>query len=812
MPAKLEEITAIYLGERFRFENPDGDVIIGYARDEADASGQEMAIKGQADHGELTAYLSYRFYGRWSNYTNRKSGIEEKQFHFQTFVKNQPYDRAGVVTYLCEAGSGNGLGPARAAILWDKFQSDAVRVMRETPEVALSALERERVPITEEQAAAIVRWLDEEKNIEACKLELTTLLVGRGFPKTTIREAVREWGNQAAGFIKNDPYRLMQFRGCGFKRADAMYLDLGLPAGRLKRQTLCAWYTIARNTDGHTWFPLEIALSGIKANISGAKINEPKAMQLAKRSKALSFIRTGIQDELVDRGGKIWCAEGRKARNELRLAEFLATALAEPTAWPIDIDDARKLSDHQRERLSAALSGTISILGGGPGCGKTFAAAELIGLIVQTIGFDHIAVCAPTGKAAVRVTEAMESYGLPLRARTIHSLLKVATNSKNGGWGFEHDEHNPLQYKFIICDESSMIDTDLMASLLAARAKGCHMLFIGDVGQLAPVGHGAPLRDMIAAGLPYGELREIRRNSGAIVEACAAIRDGKPFRTCETVDIPAGENFKVAEVAKPEQQIETMLRAVRRASEINFDPVWDCQVLVPVNDKSPLARKALNEILQRELNHNPGVSGSPFRIGDKIVNTKNGWFRPADKDNGFEDDEQAEVQTNDRGEIYVANGELAEVVSVAEKLTIAKLSNPTRVVMIPRGKAADDDDKGSGGGDESDSKTPATGCTWDLGYALSCHKSQGSEWPIVIVMVDDYPGARMVASREWTYTAISRAKKLCLAIGKLATMQASCRKVALGKRKTFLKELILRERAKVEAEKQVVPELAEVVA
>ena len=811
MAAKLEEINAVYLLERHRFENPDGDVIIGAARldlpPEHPEAGKSLSVKGQADHGELTEQLSYRFYGRWTSYRNKRTGETEQQFHFETFVRNQPYDRTGVITYLCEAGAGNGLGRARAAALWDRFGSDAVRVMRETPEAAQAALEKERLPISNEQCDKIVTWLNEEKNIEACKLELTTLLNKRGFPKTTIREAIREWGNQAATFIKNNPYRLMNFRGCGFKRCDAMYLDLGLPAAALKRQTLCAWNTVARNTEGHTWFPLEVAISGIKANVAGAKLDEPRALKLAKRSKALSFLRTGFNNELVDRGGRIWCAEARKANNEQRLAEYLATALAEPTSWPVEIDQASKLSDHQRERLAAALAGVISILGGSPGTGKTFTAAELIGLIVKAIGSEQIAVCAPTGKAAVRVTEALESYGLPLRARTIHSLLGVATNSKSGGWGFQHCEHDPLPYRFIIVDESSMIDTDLMAALLAARATGCHMLFVGDVNQLPPVGHGAPLRDMIAAGLPYGELREIRRNSGAIVEACAAIRDGKPFRTCQTVDIDAGENFKIAEVGQPDAQIDTMLKAVRRSREIGFDPVWDCQVLVPVNAKSPLARKTLNEILQRELNHNPGVPGSPFRVGDKAVNTKNGWFKPADDlaATPFDADEPGELQSNDRGEVYVANGELGKVIQAEEKRVVVKLSNPTRVIVVPRGKANEEEGESAGG--DNDDKGPTTGCSWDLGYALSCHKSQGSEWPIVIVMIDDYPGAKMVCSREWVYTAISRAKKLCLAVGKLATMQANCRKVELGKRKTFLRELIERERAKIESEKQQVVEV-----
>lgn len=844
MAAQLIEIEAVYLGEKFRFDNADGDVIIGEARlsdsatnatNSTSATGNEpspadndpfgidthagrvIAIKGQADIDELTNYLTYRFYGRWTTYRNKRTGQEEQQFAFQSFVRQQPYDRAGVMSYLCEAGAGHGLGAARAGTLWEHFNSDAVRVMRETPEVAREALIRARMPISEEQSLAIAAWLDEEKHIEACKLELTTLMNGRGFPKTTIREAVRQWGNKAAAIIRHNPYSLMQFRGCGFKRTDAMYLDLGRPADALKRQTLCAWYSIAKNTDGHTWFPLKQSLDGIRSNVAGTNVDVGKAMKLAKRSKALSFIRTNHRGELVGQGGDIWCAENRKAGNEQRLAEYIALAMAEPVTWPIDLTEAQQLSDHQRERLAQALTGVISILGGSPGTGKTFTAAELIGLLVRAVGVEQIAVAAPTGKAAVRLTEALESYGLSLRARTIHSLLGVRSASKTGGWGFEHNEQNPLPYKFLIIDESSMVDCDLAAALLAARAKGCHVLWIGDVNQLPPVGHGAPLRDMILAELPYGELREIRRNSGAIVEACAAIRDGKAFRTCQAIDVDAGENFRVAEVSKPDEQIEKMLAAIKVARGSGFDPVWDCQVLVPVNAKSPLARKKLNDILQHELNSRPGVAGSPFRIGDKIVNTKNGWFQPFDPAALEEqsDDEAGELQINDRGEVYVANGELAEVVQVMEKLTVAKLSNPTRLVKIPRGKGGGGDgddaggesgggsgDSGSGEGSSQDDKAPTTGCSWDLGYALSVHRAQGSEWPIIIGMVDEYPGAKMICDRSWVYTCISRAKKLCLMIGKRTVINSFCRKQNIQKRKTFLRELLIQEMAKVNAEKQ----------
>jgi exodeoxyribonuclease V alpha subunit len=190
---------------------------------------------------------------------------------------------------------------------------------------------------------------------------------------------------------------------------------------------------------------------------------------------------------------------------------------------------SQSLTPHQRETVSPLLSSRIAILGGSPGTGKTFTAAQIIKSTAAEHGETSIKIAAPTGKAAVRINESMQKHGVYIRARTIHSMLGVQEADGGGGWSFVHNRSNPLECQFLVVDESSMIDCDLMASLLAARPRGCSILFVGDVGQLPPVGHGAPLRDMIAAGIPYGELTEIQRNAGAIVNACAAIRRGESF-------------------------------------------------------------------------------------------------------------------------------------------------------------------------------------------------------------------------------------------------------------------------------------------
>ncbi len=775
MAAKLQEITATFLREDFRFANAEGDRIIATVWVNGEVN-QEMSVKGQADRDELQTQQTYRFYGTPGKYTNKRTGETKPQFTFQSFVLEQPRSQSGVIAYLKNAGEGNNFGHARALKCWELYGSDAVKTMREQPTLVAEELTAKGLKLSEEQAVKISEALQRDAALEGCTLDLMDLLAGKGFPKSTSRNATREWGNRAAILIRRNPYALRHFKGCGFKRCDALYLELGHDPASIRRQGLCAWYALARDTEGHTYFPVAFAEKGIRGNVAAAKIDVEKALRFGRLARIISEERTnGVKGPISPTGSARWLAEGKKARNESNLAEVIAAASLEAPVWASYAAELSGITEHQRQHLHKALQGTIGILGGSPGTGKTFALAALAKHLCKILGPENVLIGAPTGKAAVRVSENLSRYGLPLRARTWHSLLILLErfNSKHFG------------EKILIGDETSMNDTDLMAAIFRARAAGTHVLLVGDVNQLPPVGHGAPLRDMIAAGLPYGELREIMRNSGGIVETCAAIRDGKPWSP--------GDNLRLTAVGTPDRQISEMLAELKRqAMRDGIDPIWDCQVVVPVNKKSPLARRELNKILQAELNPNGGTPGCPFREGDKIVNTKNGYFPIA----GHVDLENEDTATNDRNEVYVANGELAEVLEVEDKKIIARLSNPDRTVLIPRGKAVEPDDV-EASEDGGDQETTGTGCSWELGYALSVHKSQGSEWPVVIVMIDDYAGARMVCSREWIYTAISRAKELCVLIGNRETANGMCRRVALGKRKTLLKERILLEQARL---------------
>lgn len=751
----MEEITAVFCEERHRWDQ----TIVGAAQMDVDGETVGISIKGTADLDELHRSATYRFYGKWTNYTNRRTGREERQFVFSTFCLAQPAGREGIIAYLRRAGEGNGIGTARATRLWEIYGSETVRMLREQPAECAAKVKG----LSQDKAESAARWLVAMQKLEACTIELTDILAGRGFPQSVVKQAIGKWGNEAARRIRKNPYVLMEFPRCGFKLTDHLWLALGLPPGRLLRQALAAWYAVAADNEGYTWYPAKFAIQGIRNVVRGVDLQEIKALKLAFRIGrrtpdtfgALEKLRTDDSGAIVESGGQVWVAEGRNARNEMDVARMVSAASREshqwPSPWTID-----GITSHQAGELDKALRGTIAILGGSPGTGKTYTAACLLKQMIKQLGAGKVAVAAPTGKAAVRIAETMHNYGVPGGARTWHSLLGIGKHSESGTWSFEAGEDNPFPYKLLVGDESSMVDLSLMTAILKARAAGTHVLLIGDVNQLPPVGDGAPLRDMIRAGLPYGELREIKRNSGGIVEACAAIRDGERWA--------AGDNLEIWDSRGPDHSIELLLKAVGSERSGDIDRVWDIQPLVATNEKGELNRKRLNEILQHELNPNPGISGQTFREGDKIVNTKNITFPTVDE------------YQQETGKTYVANGELAEALEVHPSKIIARLQSPQRTILIPKSKDSDN----------------GTGCTWELGYALSVHKSQGSDWHTAVVLLDESGSAKMVCDRAWLYTAISRAKQRCILIGKKATADRFCRTQKMDKRKTFLAEQILR--------------------
>jgi hypothetical protein len=870
MSSKPFEFEARFLEERIRFSD---DAAVGTAMPvngsvklalDAGVADMTISIKGDWESHELQRGHTYRFYGRFSEYTNKATGKRVKQFQFSSFDPVVAHDEEGIVSYLESIGRGFGMGIGTAKKCWAKWGGDAVRVIRENPCELLHVNPR----ITEQELSAIGQKLVDQKATEDCMIQLTNLLRGRGFPKKLPRALIKKYGNAAGRKIRKDWALLGFMSGCGFARCDQFYKELGYRPERLKRQAICAAHFIATEANGDVWLLRERVEGGIRAAI-GPMANPVKAIEfclrLAKISPrhfgALAETRSsGLKGPLSEFGDRCWLAEASKAEQERELAERIVLAMSEdkprqilefetaertevsfvdhvrcnrcsrqltapevhiwnnrpfgPTCiqsisdgegvtvvslqewmeshpvvkqimyerpaklvdlpayslWP-EVSEL-ELSAHQKAELSQLLVGRVSILGGSPGTGKTYSVAQLVKLLLASgrVGLQDIAVGAPTGKAAVRVTENLNANRIPIRARTCHSLLGAGVDKETGQFGFAYNENNQWDYKVVIFDEESMKDMALMLAVFRARPHGCHFLLVGDTNQLPPVGPGAPLRDMIAAGVPSGRLTEIQRNSGGIVEACRDIRDGKPWAV--------GDNLHLHDCKSPEEQLQTIEELLDRCMLAGLDPVWDVQVACAVNLKSPLSRWVLNRHLQPILNQNQPVPGCPFRLGDKIICTDNGYYPLTNPDFAGGLDPSL---IDDDGKVYVANGEMAKVLEIEPKRLVAELYNPTREIIIPRGKSDDDSEDGEA----------SSGCKFDLAYAITAHRSQGSEWPAYIVVLDEYSGARQVCDKAWLYTEISRAKDVCHLVGRKHVADSMCKRDNLSKRKTFLRERIL---------------------
>lgn len=714
---------------------------------------------------DLQPELTYRFSGKW--FQHPKYG---KQFYADSFAVDAPITRAGVTVYLSEFV--RGMGPAKATKMFELFGAQAIDVLRDSPEKVAAAgilsIEDAR------EGASVLRIASTNQRVTA---ELFGLFKGRGLGRRAIQDCINLWGVGAADVVRRDPFKMLvnDVKGAGFKRCDDLYLDLGLPPRRLKRLMLCAWAELHKDMDGHTWFPEQKALG------KGAT---PKALDLG--------VRTGwLTRRVID--GKAWITERSKAQDERTLARELARLVSwrPPLGdqgylrWP-SVDELAGASGHQTDVLRNTLVAPVVLLCGAPGVGKTFCAGLVINWILQTYGPGIVKACAPTGRAANRLRATLSQIGITsVEPMTIHRMLRATPDLD----AFPGESVQSVS-GFLIVDEASMLDTRLAAFLTSRIATGTHVLIIGDPYQLPPVGHGAPLRDLIRSkAIPVGEFTEIRRNAGRIVEACHAIKSGKRFETSAKYVPGTGENLRHFDAVDPEDAVTGISNILPILSGLGFHPKRDVQILVAMNNSSPCSRKPINAYLQDVLNRDgKRAEGNPFRIEDKVICLRNAKLKLVkyvpeilgrDKD-----PRAAESYQETGGEDYVANGEIGKVLAISSVLTIAEFPDPTRVVKIihPRKSNANASKANPGQDAEDDSQE----FHFDLAYAVTVHKAQGSEWPCVIVVID--PAARLVCSREHVYTAVSRARQLCVMIGSRSVLDNYVAHPALTKRKTFLAE------------------------
>ena len=718
---------------------------------------------------QLMPGLEYEFYGYAQS--NEKFG---NQFKVKAWKQRGIASSHGVQEYLKKHC--HGIGPVGSDELWAAYGPEAVRVLRTDPERVAREVKRIRLPIAQ-AAAAELRII---AKFEDVKIALTDILAGRGFSSKLPDDCIREWKLHAADVIRRDPWKLLVkgFSSCGFNRCMRLYSDLGLPMNRLKVQTIACWYALHSDSSGSTWCPKQKAIDMLCASMgAGVKLRPDKALRLGIRARWLSIKK--------DQNGDTWIAEHEKAMDEWRLAEKLkAMRLADTGPW-LDCDSITGITEHQRAAAKVASSSNVGILGGPPGSGKSYTLAAMLKAALKKFDASEIAVCSPTGKASVRIAQALLDNGVSdISATTIHRLLKPTRNGHDGKkWGFFHGKDARLPHKLVVCEEASMADTGLAADLLESLNDDAMCLFVGDFAQLPPISHGKPLLDLIDAGYPFGALTEIHRNAGDIVRCSQECKAGKPFTPSTGSNWKAGENVWIYQRASQGQQLAA-LKAVYENAPEQFDRFRGMVTLSVTNESSDVARKNINLTLQSMLNPNGAkVGNTPFRIGDRAICLENGDATEIgclacgplgiDSVREFHGDFAclrcgSTIKKNEMEEGFLANGEMGTVLDSGGDGLHILFDYPKRAIRFV--------------GEHH------TRC--DLGYCISTHRAQGSSFPLVVLMADDSVGAAMVSSRQLVLTAISRAEKLAIVIGKTSTVNSWIQVDAIANRKTFLREAL----------------------
>ncbi len=653
-----------------------------------------------------------------------------RQFKFQRYAAETPKDAEGIYLYLVRVC--RWVGPHVGRQIVKQFGNTALDVLKTHPELVA----RDIKGITLERAQEISQNLLDNETQEAASVELESMLGHLHLPRTTITTLVEKYRSDAPARVRQDPYAtLMEVRGIGFPTADRVAITLGYAPDGLARRQAAALHAlqIAADTWGHTWVPGDkfvetvIDLIGIPPGDDvRVKLIEGDAIRVRDNMVAL----TKLADDELDVAGAI---------HKLMEPSPFASLASQGQDGQIDLEG---LAPDQIEAFQLAMMNPIFILTGAPGTGKTY---TLKRIIRQYSKWNYlIRLAAPTGKAAKRMTELIDMDGMD--AMTIHRLLGPRPITTNGElrFFFEHGAGFPIPADFIVIDEFSMVDISLAASLFRATKIGIRVLIVGDHYQLPSVGPGAVLRDLLAAGVPSYELTEIKRNTGDIVQACHAIKDGRLIAPSSQLDPETGLNFRHIEESDP-FKIQATIRdlVTQRLSMRGYNPVWDVQVLSPMNERTALSCLDLNTLLQNALNINPPVPHTPFRIGDKVIQRKNETI----------------------GSEFVVNGDLGEIQEIDSSEIKVKFLYPDRTVRIKRGAHH-----------------------LQLAYCITIHKMQGSEAPVIILPLHSCFGGFL--NREIIYTAISRAQDIFISVGQWSALETAVGRVGNVKRITRLVELI----------------------
>ncbi len=710
-----------------------------------------------AEGEEVTCVGMCKGLGQGENISAEGEYIEHpvygRQFKIQTYETVAPTDRAGMERYL-GSGAIRGVGEALAARIVKKFGDDTFRIIEEEPERLA-----EVKGISERKAQEIAVQMEEKKDLR----EALVYLQQYGISNTLAVKIYNTYGMEMYSVMRENPYRLAEdVSGVGFRIADEIAGRIGIHTDSDYRIRSGILYTLLQAVgEGHCFLPLELLLRRASELLGVSEENiRPQVDNLIMDRK------------LVAKGDALFAAAYYYA--ELNCANMLRNLnipMLEAENLPAQDMAIRKRLERMAENLSMELDelqlkaveesikNGLFILSGGPGTGKT-TTINMIIRYFESEGMD-IFLAAPTGRAAKRMTEATG-----FEAKTIHRLLELnsaLSDDDTRRANFERNQENPLEADVVIIDEMSMVDIQLFQALLKAILPGTRLILVGDVDQLPSVGPGQVLRDLMnSEAFPMVTLEKIFRQAGEsdIVVNAHRINKGEQIALDNK-----SRDFFLLERNDVNVIYKHMIQLIREMlpKYVNATP-FDIQVLTPMR-KGSLGCETLNGILQRYLNpadphkkeHSYG--NTVFREGDKVMQIKNNYQLeweivgryniPIDKGMG------------------VFNGDMGRVLEINETMS-------TLLVEFDDGRRVN---------------YPFSGLEeLELSYAITIHKSQGSEYPAVILPL--LGGPRMLFNRNLLYTGITRARNCVTILGSSETVRNMIDNVSENRRYTALESRI----------------------
>lgn len=660
-------------------------------------------------HGEYTSHPTYG-----------------EQFQMKSYETKPPEDVLSMERYLA-SGAIKGIGVALAARIVRRFKNDTFRIMEEEPERLA-----EVKGISERMAMEISNQMVEKKDLRDAMIFLEKY----GISTNLAVKIYQAYGQEIYSVIRENPYRMAEeVSGIGFKIADEIASRVGIRTDSDFRIRSGILYCLTgAATLGHTYLPREELLRyanqllGVEPeHIEGHIMNlamDGKVELKEEGIYAKSFYRMEQRS-----AGMLHVLNQEYDVTPAKLAQAIAR---------ISEEEQMELDEWQAEAVRQAATHGLFVLTGGPGTGKTTTIRAMISYFVGE-GYD-IFLAAPTGRAAKRMSETT-GY----EAKTIHRMLEVngamseaEESAKQIGGMFERNEKNPLEADVIIIDEMSMVDITLLYALLKAVGAGTRLILVGDVNQLPSVGPGNVLRDIIASGcFPVVTLQKIFRQASQsdIVVNAHKINDGEHIALDNK-----SKDFFLLKRYDADVIINVMLQLVKQKMPRYVDATsYDIQVLTPTR-KGLLGVERLNTILQQYLNP-PAKQKKEHQVGDRI-------FREGDKVMQIRNNYQLEWEIRsryglaiDKG-LGVFNGDVGIIQEINDySSTVSVLYDENRLVQYPF-KGLDE---------------------LELAYAITIHKSQGSEYPAVVMPL--LPGPRMLMNRNLLYTAVTRARKCITIVG-----------------------------------------------